>query len=50
MLLLVKKEIRERLCHSINKYTKSNNEYVKIYDKNKGSSYLKYFGANNFDG
>ena len=38
MLLLVKNGIRDGLCHSINRYTKSNNEYVKIYDENKGSS------------
>ena len=39
MLLMVKKVIRGRKCHSINRYTKANNKFMKEYDKNKESSY-----------
>ena len=48
MLLMVGKGIRDRLCHSVNKYAKANNKYMKDYDENKGSSYLKYWVVNNF--
>ena len=39
---MVEKKIRGRICHSINRYTKANNKYMKNYDKNKESPYLKY--------
>lgn len=42
-LLMVEKGIRWRICHSINRYKKTNNKYTKDYGKNKGSSYLKYW-------
>lgn len=42
-LLIVKKLIRRRICHSINRYTKDNNKYMKDYNKNKQSLYLKYW-------
>ena len=42
MLLMVEKGIRGGICHSINRYAKTNNKYMKDYDKNKESSYLKY--------
>ena len=35
MLLMVEKGIRGRICHSIYQYAKSNNKYMKDYDKNK---------------
>ena len=35
MLLMIGKGIRERICHAIHRYAKGNNEYVKVYDKNK---------------
>ena len=47
MLLMVEKGITGALCSSINRYAKANNEYMKDYDKNKESSYLKYCYVNN---
>ena len=43
MLLMVEKGIRERICNAIHQYAKANNKYMKDYDKNKESSYLKYW-------
>ena len=34
------------ICH----YTKANNKYIKHYDKNKESSFLKYWDINNLYG
>ena len=42
MLLMVGKGIREEKCHSINKYLKVNNRYMKDYDKTKESLDVKY--------
>ena len=50
MLLMVEKGIRGGICHSIYRYTKANNKYMKDYDKNKESSYLQYWDVNNFYG
>ena len=47
MLLIVEKEIRGGICHAIHRYAKANNKYMKDYDKNKESSYLKYWDVNN---
>ena len=47
MLLMVEKGIRGGICNSTNKQTKANNKYMKDYDKNKESSYLKYWDVNN---
>ena len=41
MLLMVKKYIRGWICHAIHRYGKANNKYMKDYDENKESSYLK---------
>ena len=41
MLLMVKKDIRGGICHAIHRYGKANNKYMKDYDENKESSYLK---------
>ena len=38
MLLMVEKGIRGGICHSIYRYAKANNKYMKDYDKNKESS------------
>ena len=40
MLLIVEKGIIGRICHSIHRYSKANNKYMKNYDKDMESSYL----------
>ena len=47
MLLIIAKGIRGRLCHAIQQYAKANNKYMKGYDQNKKSLYLKYWDVNN---
>ena len=37
---MVEKVITGGICHSIYRYAKANNKYMKEYDKNKESSYL----------
>ena len=39
---MVEKGIRGGICHTIDRYGKPNNKYMKNYDRNKESSYLKY--------
>ena len=50
MLLMVEEGIRGRICHSVHRYAKANNKYMKNYDKNKESSYIQYLDANNLYG
>ena len=50
MLLIVKKDIRGGICHSIHRYAKTNNKYMKNYDKDMESSYLECLDANNLYG
>ena len=50
MLLMVEKCIRGGMCHSIHRYPKANDKYMKDYDENKESSYLKYSDVNNLYG
>ena len=50
MLLMVEKGIRGRLYYSINRYAKTNNKYIKDYNKNKKSLNLKYWDINNLYG
>ena len=50
MLLMVEKDIRGRLCHSIYQYTKGNNKYMRNYNKIKESPYLQYWGISNLYG
>ena len=50
MLLMVRKSIRGGICHSIHRYAKANNKYMKYYDKNKEWSYLQYWDVNNLYG
>ena len=47
MLLLVEKGTRGGICHSIHRYAKANNKYMKNYNKNEESSYIQYLDANN---
>ena len=49
MLLMVKRGIREGICHSIHRYAKANNKYMKNYDKNKEPSHIQYWDVNNFN-
>ena len=44
---MVEKGIRKAICHSIYRYAKTNNKYMKDYDKDKETSYLKYWDVNN---
>ena len=50
MLLMVAKGIRGRIFQAIYRYAKANKKYMKDHDKNKESSYLKYWDVNNFYG
>ena len=50
MLLILKNGIRGRVCFAIYQYVKANDKYMKNYDKNKESSYLKYWDVNNLYG
>ena len=49
-LLMVEKGIRGGICHSIQRYAKANNKYMKIYNKDAESSYIQYLDANNLYG
>ena len=42
MLSMIEKGIRGQICHSVYINAKTNNKYIKDYDKNKESSYLQY--------
>ena len=37
MLLMVEKGIRRGICHAIHRYAKTNNKYMKDYDKHRES-------------
>ena len=45
MLLMIKKDIRGRICHSIYRYAKANK--MKDYSKSKEPSDLQYWNVNN---
>ena len=47
MLLMVKNGIRGGICHAFHWYAKANNKFMKNYDKNKESQYLKDWDVNN---
>ena len=49
MLLMVEEGIRGGICHSIHRYAKANNKYMKNYN-NEESSYIQYLDANNLYG
>ena len=46
MLWMVENGIREGRCHTIHRHVKPSNKHMKDYDKNKETSYLKYWDAN----
>ena len=50
MLLMVGKGTRGAMCHSIYRYEKANNKYIKGYDKNKELPYLQHWDVNNLYG
>ena len=50
MLLMVEKEIRGGIYHVNHWYAKGDNKYMKNYDKNNESLYLKYWDVNNLYG
>ena len=50
MLLMVEKETRGAICQAIHRHAKSNNKYMKNYNKDVISSYLMYLDANDLYG
>ena len=51
MLLMVEEGIRGGICHSIHRYAKANNKYMKnCNNNNEESSYIQYLDANNLYG
>ena len=47
ILLIAQEGIRGGIYHSIYRYAKANNKYMKNYDENKEASYLQYCDVNN---
>ena len=50
MLLKVEEGIRGGICHSIQRYAKANNKYMKNYDESKESSHIQHLDAINLHG
>ena len=50
MLLMVEKDIRGRICHSVYQYAKALNKNMKYYDKNQEFSYIQYWDVKNLYG
>ena len=50
MLLMVEEGIRGGICHSIHRYAKANNKYMKNYNINEEPSHIQYLDANNLYG
>ena len=50
MLLIVEEGTRGGICHSIQRYAKAKNKYMKNYDESKESSYIQYLDTNNLCG
>ena len=49
-MLVIEKGIRGGICQATHSYAKTNNKYMKNYDKNNESSYIEYLDANNLYG
>ena len=47
---MVEEGIRGGICHSIHRYAKANNKYMKNYNKVEESSYIQHLDANNLYG
>ena len=50
MLLMIEKGIREGICHAILRYAKTNNKYMKDYNKDEEESFLQCDDVNNLYG
>ena len=50
MLIMFESETRGGICYSINRYGKAHYKYMKDQNKNKKSSYIKYWNVNNLYG
>ena len=50
MFLMYAEGIRGGICNKVYSYAEASNKYMKIYDKNKESSFLMYVDANNLYG
>ena len=50
MLAMVENGIRGGMCNAVYRYAEANNKYMKIFDENTLSTYLKYLDANNLYG
>ena len=50
MLLMVEEGIRGGIRHSIYRYAKANNKYMKNCNNKEESSYIQYLDANNLYG
>ena len=50
MVLMIEEGIRGGICHAMQRYAKSNNKYMKDYDRKKKSFYIQYLDANNLYG
>ena len=49
-LFMVEKRTRGGICQAIHRYAKANNKYMKKFNKDIESSYLRYLDANNLYG
>ena len=50
MLLMVEKGIRGGICHAMHRYAKTNNRYMKNYNKDEEELFLEYLDANSLYG